>query len=195
MEYEGETMKHSDETKRILALSLKELMKIKPLEKISIRELSDTANVNRQTFYYHFEDIYDLLKWTFQQETVQLLDVDESALLWKEGLLQLFKYLGENKEFCLCALQSLGRGHLKRFFYSDISAILGRVIKSLCEKLNASDEHVAFLTHFYTLSLAGLVESWLLGEMDQTPEEIIEIIDIFIQDQIRGAEHRIKGLG
>jgi len=195
LKFEGEIMKHSDETKRILADSLKELMKNKSLEKISIRELADTANVNRQTFYYHFEDIYDLLKWTFQQETVQLLHVDESSLLWKEGLLQLFKYLEANKEFCLCALQSLGRGHLKRFFYSDISSILGRVIKSLCEKLNAGEEHIAFLTHFYTLSLAGLVESWLLGEMDQSPKEIIEIIDIFIQDQIRGAEYRIKGIG
>ena len=188
-------MKHSDETKRILSVSLKELMRKKPLEKISIRELSDTAKVNRQTFYYHFEDIYDLLKWTLQQETVQLLDVEESSLFWKEGLLQLFKYLEENKEFCLCALQSLGRGHLKRFFYSDISTMLGKVIKSLCEKLNASEEHIAFLTHFYTISLAGLVESWLKGEMDQTPEEIIEIIDIFIQDQIRGADHRINRLG
>ncbi|MFC7687972.1 TetR/AcrR family transcriptional regulator C-terminal domain-containing protein [Ureibacillus sp. GCM10028918] len=187
-------MKHSDETKRILSVSLKELMKNKPLEKISIRELTENANVNRQTFYYHFEDIYDLLKWTFQQETIQLLDVHEDALVWKEGLLQLFKYLEANKEFCLCALQSLGRGHLKRFFYSDISTIFGRVIKSLCEKLNASEEHIAFLTHFYTLSLAGLVESWLLEEMDQTPEEIIEMIDTIILDQIRGAEHRIKGV-
>lgn len=187
-------MKHSDETKRILADALKELMKNKPLERISIRELADTANVNRQTFYYHFEDIYDLLKWTFQQETVQLLDVDESSLLWKEGLLQLIKYLDDNKEFCLCALQSLGRGHLKRFLYSDISCILGRVIKSLGEKFNATEEYISFLTHFYTLSLAGLVESWLTGEMDQTPEEIIEMIDIFIQDQIRGAEHRIMGI-
>ncbi|PYF06366.1 TetR/AcrR family transcriptional regulator [Ureibacillus chungkukjangi] len=188
-------MKHSDETKRILSVSLKEIMRNKPLEKISIRELTEKANVNRQTFYYHFEDIYDLLKWTFQQETVQLLDVDENSLFWKQGLLQLFKYLEVNKEFCLNALQSLGRGHLKRFFYSDISTMLGKVIKSLCKNLNASEEHVAFLTHFYTLSLAGLVESWLLGEMDQTPEEIIEIIDTFIQDQIRGAEHRINGIG
>lgn len=191
----GEKMKHSDETKRILSVSLKEIMGNKPLEKISIRELTEKANVNRQTFYYHFEDIYDLLKWTFQQETVQLLDVDENSLFWKQGLLQLFKYLEVNKEFCLNALQSLGRGHLKRFFYSDISTMLGKVIKSLCKNLNASEEHVAFLTHFYTLSLAGLVESWLLGEMDQTPEEIIEIIDTFIQDQIRGAEHRINGIG
>lgn len=186
-------MKHGDETKRLLATSLKTLMKNKPLEKISIRELTDHANMNRQTFYYHFEDIYDLLKWTFQQEALQFLDLPESTSVWKEGLLQLFNYLDENREFCICALRSLGRGHLKRFFYSDIHRIFGRVINEFGEKTNASEEYMAFLTHFYTLSLAGLVESWLLEEMDQSPEEIIEMINMFIQDQILGAERRIKG--
>jgi len=186
-------MKPSDETKRILAAGLKDLMKNKPLEKISIRELTDKANMNRQTFYYHFEDIYDLLQWTFQQEAIQYLEVHEMSSVWKEGLLQLFKYLDENREFCTCALRSLGREHLKRFFYSDIHRIFGRVIKEFGEGLNATEEYMAFLTHFYTLSLAGLVESWLTGEMDQTPEEIIEMIDVFLQDQSLGAKQRISG--
>ncbi|RHW32741.1 TetR family transcriptional regulator [Lysinibacillus yapensis] len=185
-------MKHSDETKRLLASSLKELMKIKPLEKISIRELTAHANVNRQTFYYHFEDIYDLLKWTFQQETIQLLAVHESTHVWQEGLLQLFRYLGDNREICLCALRSLGRGHMKRFFYADIHNIFGRVVYEFGEKLKAPEEYMAFLTHFYTISLGSLVESWLLGEMDQTPEEIIDMIDLFIQDQLLGAQQRLK---
>ena len=58
-------MKNPDLTKSLLAASLKELMEIKPVEKISIRELTEKCQFNRQTFYYHFEDIYDLLKWTF----------------------------------------------------------------------------------------------------------------------------------
>lgn len=186
-------MRHSDETKRILATSLKELMKSKAVEKISIREITDNANVNRQTFYYHFEDIYDLLKWTFQQEAVQLLAVHNSAQIWQEGLLQLFHYLDDNRTICLNALQSLGRGDLKRFFYADIHNILERVVKEHCNNLQASEQYLSFITHFYTISLGGLVESWLAGEMEQSPEEIIEMIDTFIQDQLRGAQERIKG--
>lgn len=185
-------MKHSDETKRALAASLKELMKIRSLEKISIRELTENAGVNRQTFYYHFEDIYDLLKWTFQQETIQLLAVHESTQVWQEGLLQLFYYLDKNRDICLCALRSLGRGHMKRFFYSDIHNIFGRVVNEFGEGLNASQDYMSFLTHFYTLSLGSLVESWLLGEMEQTPEEIIEMINQFLQDQLIGAQQRLK---
>lgn len=185
-------MKQNINTKHILAQSLKKLMAQKPLEKITIRELTNHANMNRQTFYYHFEDIYDLLKWTFQQETFRLLDVPQDSVIWKDGLLQLFKYLEENKAFCLCALHSLGRGHLKRFFYSDIHRIFGKVIKEFGEKSHAPKEYMEFLTHFYTISLAALIESWLLGEMDQTPEEIINMVNILVQDHILGVEQRIK---
>lgn len=184
-------MKNAENTKRLLANALKELMQHKALEKISIREISELAGVNRQTFYYHFEDIYDLLKWTFQQEAIQLLNVHEDTVIWQEGLLQLFYYLDQNRVIYLCALKSLGRTHLKRFFYSEIHDIIGRVVIEFGEKLHAPAEYISFLTHYFTLSLASLIESWLLGEMEQTPEEIIEMIGMFIQDQLVGAEQRI----
>lgn len=183
-------MRNSKDTKKLLSSSLKELMKIKALDKISIRELTEHAGVNRQTFYYHFEDIYDLLKWIFQQETVQLLIGHESTRIWQDGLLQLFYYLDENREICLCALRSVGRDLLKRFIFSEIHTIFGQVVKEFGEKLNDPEKYMSFLTHFYTLSFAGLVESWLLGEMEQTPEEIITMLDMYIQDQLRGAQHR-----
>lgn len=188
-------MKSSIETKRILATALKELMKVKSLEKISIRELTDKAGVNRQTFYYHFEDIYELLKWTFQQEALQLLAAHESVDVWQEGLLQLFIYLDQNREISICALKSLGRGHLKRFFYSDIQNIIGRVVFEFGEKLQAPKDYMSFLTHFFTVSLGSLVESWVLGEMDESPEKMVEMIDLFIQDQLRGAKQRIESRG
>lgn len=54
--------------------------------------------MNRQTFYYHFADIYELLRWTLQQEAVQPLQDKDSDLLWNEGILALFYYLNDNRE-------------------------------------------------------------------------------------------------
>ena len=53
----------SQTTKRALAQSLKHLMEQKPLEKITVVDISEDCGVNRQTFYYHFQDIYDLIEW------------------------------------------------------------------------------------------------------------------------------------
>lgn len=77
----------SEQTKQQLAAALKTLMERKPLDKITISELTALCKIRRQSFYYHFEDIFDLVRWMFENEAISLLKQQEGALLWKEGLL------------------------------------------------------------------------------------------------------------
>ena len=186
----------SEQTKQQLASALKTLMAQKPMDKITISDLTNICRIRRQSFYYHFEDIYDLLRWMFQNEAISLLKQHEGTLLWQEGLLQLFRYLEENREVCLCAIRSVGRDHLKRFFEADIYAIIHRTIEQIGENIGASSNltsivDVEMLTHFYVIALAGMVESWLLGEIDRTPEELIDFADTFLNDQVRGVADRL----
>ena len=185
----------SEQTKRELAAALKEAMAQKPLDKITIVDIVTDCEVNRQTFYYHFQDIYDLLRWMFENEAISLLRQQEGALLWKEGLLQLFRYLEENRAVCLCALRSMGHDHIKRFFESDIYAIIHLTIEQLADEIGVRSHLDSFmdvetLTHFYVVALAGIMESWLLGEIDRTPEELIQFADTMLSDQVRGAAAR-----
>ena len=53
----------SQMTKRALVASLKDLLAEKPLDKITVTDLTEHCGVNRMTFYYHFKDIYDLVEW------------------------------------------------------------------------------------------------------------------------------------
>ena len=176
-------------TKQAICISLKELMAQKPLDKITVGEIMNGCGMIRQHFYYHFDDIYDLVRWMFQEEAVSLLKRQEGALLWQEGLLQLFQYIQENREVCLCVLNSLSRPYLKRFFFSDIYALVRCSAAAIGESLGLKEDSdvLEMITHFYTVALAGMMESWLLGEVDRTPEEMIRFFDTLIQNQIRGA--------
>lgn len=51
------------------------------------------------------------------------------------------------------------------------------------------------ITHFYVVSTAGLVESWLVGEIDKTPDEIVAFLDQVIHDHTRGAKLRFEKQG
>lgn len=178
------------QSKQALSTALKALMAQKPLEKIAIHEITELAGMRRQNFYYHFEDIYDLLRWTFQNEAVSLLLNHEGETLWQEGLLALFQYLEENRTVCLCALRSMGRDHLKRFVRSEVSALISRTIEQLGESLDAHPVDIELLTHFCVTALTGLLESWLLGELDRTPEELIAFLDTMLKDYMRGVRTR-----
>ena len=83
-------MPRSNQTKRLLAQSLMDLMTTTPLEKISVNDIVDHAGVGRNTFYYHFEDKYDLVNWYFQSGVTQFL-VERSAYASWNALLKPWK--------------------------------------------------------------------------------------------------------
>lgn len=187
----------SDQTKQALAAALKELMAQKPIDKITIRDITDRCDIRRQNFYYHFADVYDLMRWMFQEEAMSLLRQHEGALLWQEGLLQLFRYIEENRAVCLCALRSVGREHLKRFFEADVHNIIHRTVEQIGREIGVTDRNagcadIELTTHFYVVAMSGMLESWLLGEIERTPEELIAFADRMLQDHVRGAALRIQ---
>ena len=193
VEMRKRTYEASEAAKREICAALKTLMAQKPLNKITVAEIMHSCGMARQHFYYHFEDIYDAVRWIFDQEAVALLREHEGVMLWQDGLLQLFQYLQEKRAVCLCALHSLSREHLKRFFQMDIHAIIQSTIQRIVMELNyqASDDEVDLLTKFYVGALASMIEEWLLGDIQETPEELIRFADQLLKDHVRGAALRM----
>ena len=187
------TYEASEAAKREICTALKALMVQKPLNKITVAEIMQSCGMARQHFYYHFEDIYDAVRWMFDQEAVALLREHEGVMLWQDGLLQLFQYLQENRAVCLCALHSISREHLKRFFQTDVHAIIQGTIQRVVAELNCrvSDTEVDLLTKFYVGALASMMEEWLLENIQETPEELIRFADQLLKDHVRGAALRM----
>ena len=63
-------------TKRALAESLKKLLSKRGLDKITVKDIVEDCGVNRQTFYYHFHDIYDLTEWIIQDDAENILSAE-----------------------------------------------------------------------------------------------------------------------
>lgn len=180
--------RHNEYTKKILCASLLELLSDKPLHKISIREITEKAQVNRQTFYYHFDDIYALVKWMFREEAFQLVQQLDQSLQWEDSLMELFTYIENNRKVLTNIITSVGNRELKRLLYDDTFNVVLKIIDNIGAKLpKATEEYKHFLSHFYTLAFAGLLESWLFKEITDSPESIIEMIRTNINDQIQGA--------
>ena len=84
------TYEASNAAKRQICTVLKELMTQKPLNRITVAEIMRGCGMARQHFYYHFDDVYDAVRWIFEEEAVALLREHEGVMLWQDGLLQLF---------------------------------------------------------------------------------------------------------
>ena len=88
-------------TKNALSASLKKLLLQKPFDKITVTDITEDCGLNRMTFYYHFQDIYDLLEWTCQEDARKYLKNKKTYDTWQEGYLNIFYGALENKEFIL----------------------------------------------------------------------------------------------
>ncbi|MFR8165059.1 MAG: TetR family transcriptional regulator, partial [Enterocloster sp.] len=118
--------------KEQMAASLKKLMTRKNLGRITIQELADDCGINRYTFYYHFQDIYDLLSWTFRQDFEKLF-ADRSRCPTLEAWIQnLIRYLKENAAVCKSALSSMGGDSFRRICVEDISGMMHDRLRELC---------------------------------------------------------------
>ena len=175
----GKRYKTSETTCQAISGALKQLMTQKPLERITVAEIMDTCGMRRQHFYYYFTDIYDLLRWTFEKEALELLQQQQGVSPWQNGFLHLFQYINQNRAVCLCALDSLGKESLKQLLEADVSSIVDRAVRQTAVE-NGLPAH------------SPAVESWLRGELTQTPEELTRRIDMMFQDYIRGVALRLK---
>ena len=99
----------SNITKKALMESLKKLMLQKPLNKITINDLTADCGISRMAFYYHFRDIYDLVEWACLEESTKALQGKKTYETWQEGLLQIFEAVYENKPFIINAYNALSR--------------------------------------------------------------------------------------
>lgn len=180
------THKTSDITKQLMVNAGKELLKKKPLNKISVREITEACGVNRQTFYYHFDDVYDMLKWAFHKESDLLLA--DKDMPWQDRTLALLHYLERNKDVCLAALNSLGRQYIKEFFYEDLHTVVESIINNILDEAPFIErKHIDFTVHYYTVTTSALIESWLSGEVALSAEELVDFLDRHTRQQTIGA--------
>lgn len=110
------------------------------------------------------------------------------------NILHLFQYINQNRAVCLCALDSLGKESLKQLLEADVSSIVDRAVRQTAVEngLPAHSPEVEVVICLVTIMMAGAVESWLRGELTQTPEELTRRIDMMFQDYIRGVALRLK---
>lgn len=155
-------MKHneqSQQTKQELSLALKKLMETKPISRITIRELVEMCGVNRKTFYYHFEDIYALLKWTLEQEALSLFDQYDLVNDNARAVEFVMDYIGDNLDMLQNIVRSIGRSELGRFFFKDIYQPVYRLVSEVeqLRGLHVDEGYKAFLSKFLTEAIAGIL--------------------------------------
>lgn len=177
-------------TKQLIANALKALMRTKPFSKITVSEIVTTCKINRKTFYYHFEDIFALLKWMFEEEAIEVIKHFNLLDDYEDAIRFVMQYVDENDYIISCAYDSIGREEMKRFFYTDFVGVVTSVIDAAEENLgkNFTPAFKQYVAQFYTEALSGMLIDWAKARDKNDRETVVGYLTAIIGLALKSME-------
>jgi probable dihydroxyacetone kinase regulator len=171
-------------TKRAMADSLKTLMKKKSLERITVSDIVKGCGLNRQTFYYHFKDKYDLVNWIYYSEIITTLSPISDGADWSAAIMKALNIMRKDKAFYAGSLNLDGQSILRDYLFHETRDMLIKILEKpdFQKTMNFEPEDRVLIAEFYTYGLVGMVIQWVKKGMAEAPDEIVEKLSRFIDD-------------
>ena len=165
-------------TKRRLREGLLRLMEEKPINEISVKELTELVDVNRGTFYFHYQDIFDLLRSLereFFEQFDRTLSENQPAFDSRGSpyLHAVFSFVDENRSFCRIMLGPHGD--------MQFVELVKRRVDSQCRAiwqilgLGADEKRYGIYNAFLINGCIGLIQEWVNDRRDLDVESISEL--------------------
>lgn len=160
-------------TKKAIGYTFKDLLKEKPFNKITVNDIASKCDINRQTFYYHFQDIRDLVEWICTFEVDSILNKNSNVEKWEDKFLLIFKIMEEEKIFVKNIYHSVSVEVLRNNLYRLVYPIIYSEIIEKSKGKNLREEDKKFITDFYKYAFVSIVLDWINNGMIENPELIV----------------------
>ena len=161
-------------TKRAIVDALKELTQTKTFDKISVKDISLQCGINRQTFYYHFEDKFILLKWIYEHDLFENYMKDVSFDNWTIRLEELLTAMTKEKAFYFNTINHT-ENYIQEYLLVQTQDIFKQAINVIDESANAGEsktvsaEQRDFIARFFAYGSCGILIEWVSRGMIEEP--------------------------
>lgn len=144
-------------TKTLITETFLEMSKTQNIDKITIKSLVDACHISRQTFYYHFQDILDVIEWSAQQTFQELLGHVKDFTTSEEALTVLVEASSEKDALLQKLLHSQRREQIERIMAQTVRAYLKEMLSRQPPKQDLTLAEAEILLDFCTYGIVGLL--------------------------------------
>ena len=166
-------------TKKLLTQALTQLLQEKQINEITVKELTDLADMNRGTIYLYYKDMFDMLEkiedglFEALDAIISLHEHDDVSQQTKPILLDLFRFIEDNQEMCRVLLSPHGD---MNFLHR-----LNEVVREKCLKawpnIRKEKGEADFDYHysFVVFGCAGIIRAWVNRNCSESAEKMAEM--------------------
>ncbi len=169
-------------TKKLLKQALAQLMDEKDFKDITVKDITERADLNRGTFYLHYTDTYDILNKIEDEilkniqnmidQNIEKTNASDSVI---PALKPIAEYIMENADICRCLINNKASVDFIEKFQNLIYDNCSDIIK---RRHNVKDsKQNEFYLSFITLGIIGMVKKWLETRPMVSAEEIVVFVD------------------
>lgn len=168
----------SEQTKLKIAQSLKELMLTNAFNKITVSDITNNCGIHRQTFYYHFQDRYELLDWLLYNEIVKPLISEFNVDTMYDRFYNTFETMYSNKKFYHNALK-INPSDLSKYISKVATEEFTKVMKEIGARngIDVDESESIVIAEFFGYGMSGVVFNWADRGMKEPPAEMTRRIE------------------
>lgn len=144
-------------TKNMISDAFLDLTKEKDIDKITVKDIVEKCHITRQTFYYHFQDIMDVIEWSMQQRMEEILSKSLKVTSVQEAVRILVSSVDKHPEIIIKLMNSQKREQTERLLINTIRSYMQEMIdkKELFMDMKRSDLKMAI--KFFSYAIVGIL--------------------------------------
>ncbi|MBQ2712467.1 MAG: TetR/AcrR family transcriptional regulator C-terminal domain-containing protein [Clostridia bacterium] len=158
-------------TKKAIVQQFKQLMQEKPFEKISVSDITTRCGINRLTFYYYFQDKYELVNYIYYTEVhLSMLENFHALEDWSPCFCQLLTSILKEKAFYRNAFAVKGENVFTDYIFSLTKSTLIYIFGTFFTSTIKTKEEVEFTADFFACGIVGAIARWATDGMQESPQ-------------------------
>lgn len=181
-------------TKKKIREEFIKILNERPLNKITVKDIASACEINRNTFYYYYTDVYALLSELFQTELQTVTDEYNDTFSWEESFIVATKFALENKIAINHVYNSIQREELEDYIYNVSGHVMNRYVEKVSDGISASSGDKKLIASFYQCALTEMVLRWIASGMKEDPDTIVRRIGQLFDGHIALSLKRSAGL-
>ncbi len=156
-------------TKDLIQKEFMTLLDKKILDNITVTELAKKCNIERKTFYYHYENLEQLIKEIFESELEIVIEEFNENLSWEDSFILAAKFILDNKKAIRHMYQSGYKADVEKYVFSMAGEVISKYVNHISKETRAKDIDINLISYFYQCALSSALIQWIATNMKTDP--------------------------
>ena len=183
-------------TKNLIKQEFIKLLNKKSLHNITVTEIAKQCKIERKTFYYHYENLPQLVKEIFDEELEDVIEEFNETLSWEESFISATKFILENKKVVKHMYESDYKVELEKYIFSISGEIMRKYVRRVAKDTKAQEIDIKLIAFFYQCALSSSLIQWVATDMKTDPKLVTrrlgELMDGNILEALKRSENLEK---